>query len=78
MNIDKRNNYDGDMVKNGIDTFSGYICTNATEIPKEVSQNIAQFNIKKPNEKIFVKVNANYEYICKIVLKFYEHILVLF
>ena len=59
MNIDKRNNYDGDMVKNGIDTFSGYICTNATEIPKEVSQNIAQFNIKKPNEKIFVKVNAN-------------------
>ena len=59
MNIDKRNNYDGEMVKNGIDTFSGYICTNATEIPKEVSQNIAQFNIKKPNEKIFVKVNAN-------------------
>ena len=59
MNIDKRNNYDGDMVKNGIHTFSGYIWTNATEIPKEVSQNIAQFNIKKPNEKIFVKVNAN-------------------
>lgn len=58
MNTNKKLVYEDKMILNGIDTVSGFIHTKLIEPPKEVSCNVSRYTVK-PNDKAYMKVNAN-------------------
>lgn len=61
MNIQKRNNYEHQMILNGIDTLSGYIPGKISEedMKNGVKANVNQCNYQISKERTYILINPN-------------------
>ena len=59
MNIEKRKKYGNTLTINGIDTVSGYVTGQITDVSQGVSKAISNINYSPQKDRTLVKINPN-------------------